>query len=62
MPNDAPFRNPPKVVRSILVAGVLAMPGAILGLMLAMFMPGKFFLLAAGIAVGSVTGFLMELN
>ncbi len=56
MPNDSPFRNPPQIVRSILVAGVYALPGATLGMILALFLPCRLLLLAAGIVTGAVTG------
>jgi len=62
MHNDSFFRNPPRVVRSILVAGVYAVPGAVTGLMLALLLPCRFVLVAAGIVAGAVTGLLIELN
>jgi len=62
MQDDSFFRNPPRAVRATLVAGVLAMPGAILGLTLALFVPGRTFLVIAGVVAGAVTGLLVELN
>jgi hypothetical protein len=54
------FRNPSRVVRSLLVAAVFAMPGSIVGLILAVFLPFRVPLIAAGIIAGAVAGILIE--
>ena len=62
MHNDSPLRNPPRVVRAMLAAGAFAVPGAMVGLMLALFLPFRFILMAAGIVVGALAGYLIELH
>jgi uncharacterized membrane protein len=46
----------------MLTAGAFAVPGAMVGLMLALFLPFRFILMAAGIVVGAVAGYLIELH
>lgn len=62
MPDDSQFRNPPKLVRALLVAGVFAIPGATAGLMLGLFLSSATTCLALGTLVAAVAGYLIELQ
>jgi hypothetical protein len=57
------FRNPPFTCRVLLVAGALAMPGALAGAMVSLFVPlpgGPLTGFAAGALAGAVLGTAME--
>jgi hypothetical protein len=55
------WRNPSRWIRAILVAVAYGVPGAMVGLMVGIWLPYPRLMFASGLLTGTVAGFWLEL-